>query len=76
MRDLQEQLAKSEEDAVTLRRELEKAKASTKTVQENADRKSSNQSAEISKLRQLIVELKDALHQSVQVNNYPDQRYT
>lgn len=68
LRDLQEQLAKTEQDKVSLRREADKAKETAKDIQKSADKEATNNRTEVAKLRQLIIELKDALHQAVQVN--------
>lgn len=67
LRDLQEQLAVSENEAVDLRRQLDVAKATTKNARQDAESEKVAHSLEISKLRQLVLELKDELQQSVQV---------
>ena len=70
LRDLQEQLAKSEQKAASLRREVDKANENAKAIQKISDGEATKHATEVSKLRQLIIELKDALHQTVQVNKF------
>lgn len=70
LRDLQEQLAKSEQNAASLRREVDKANENARAIQKTSDGEATKHATEVSKLRQLIIELKDALHQTVQVNKF------
>jgi hypothetical protein len=69
LRDLQQQLAVSEQQAARLRTQVEDAQAETKAVRREAEDDASQRDLESSQLRHLIIELKDELQQAVRVRS-------
>lgn len=67
LRDLQQQLVASENDAAELGKQVDDARAETKAARRQADEDVSQRDLESSQLRQLIIELKDELQQAVRV---------
>jgi hypothetical protein len=70
LRDLQQQLASSEQEAAALRKQVDDAKLETKAVRRHAEDDAAQRDLESSQLRQLIIELKDELQQAVRVRMF------